>query len=62
MKLTPIKALRRLTGIIKEDQAINILVYCNMLARWLDKDELLERDFLLDTFARIGVELELEER
>ena len=57
--LTPIKALRALTGIFKPEQALGILVYVNLLARYLDKDLILEESFLLDEFEKINIKLDL---
>lgn len=61
-KLTPIQAIRFLTAIINPEQAVNVLAYVNMLARWLDNDKLLDRTFLLGTFSEIGIALILEDR
>lgn len=59
-ELTPIQALRLLTGMFDPKQAINILVFVNLIARYLDKDPLLERDFLLSQFEKAGIKLVLE--
>jgi hypothetical protein len=59
-KLTPIKALRLLTGMFPEDQAIQVLAFCNLIGRYLDKDDNLEKDFLLSQFEKIGINLVLE--
>jgi len=61
-KLTPIKALRLLTGIFNPDQAVSILVYVNLLARWMDKDNILDKEFLLEQFRKIEIELDLENK
>ena len=61
IKLTPIEALRRLTGIIDPNRAVLIIGYVNLLARYLDKCDLLEVDFLKNQFRKIGIDLILEE-
>ena len=46
IKLTPIKAIRYLTGIVKKDEntMIQILVYVNLLARHIDNDDLYQAE------------------
>ena len=61
-ELTPIQTLRRLTGIIDPRCAVDTLMYVNLIARYLDHDELLEDSFLLKQFEKIGIKLILEER
>ncbi len=61
-ELTPIKALRSLTGIYRQGYEIQILVFVNLLARYLDHDELLEDSFLLEQFEKIGIKLILENK
>lgn len=60
-KYTPIKLLRVLTGMFDPDQAVNILSFVNLIARYLDNDPNLDPEFLKDQFKLIGVELILDE-
>ena len=60
--MTPIKALRRLTGIFDPDHAVSILAFVNLLARKMDNCELLEDEFLINQFKKIGIDLDLEEK
>ena len=58
-KCTLIEALRLLTGIFDPDRAVTILVFVNLIARKLDNDPILDDDFLLEQFKKIGIELVL---
>lgn len=58
-ELTPIQALRLLTGMFDPDQAIHILAFCNLIARKLDNDPNLDDEFLLEQFRKINVELKI---
>ncbi len=60
-KYTPIKMLRVLTGMFDPEQAVNILSFVNLIARYLDNDPNLQEEFLKDQFKLIGVELILDE-
>ena len=59
-KLTPIQALRLLTGMFDPNQAITILAFVNLIARKLDNCPNLQDDFLKEQFNKIGIELILE--
>lgn len=61
IKLKPIKAIRLLTGIIDPKNSITILGLVNLLARHLDKCDILETEFLLETFRKSGIELDLSD-
>ena len=56
-KLTPIQALRLLTGMFDPDHAVHILAFVNLLARKLDNDPNLQDDFLKEQFNKIGIDL-----
>lgn len=58
---TPIQALRLLTGMFDPGQAVNILSFVNLIARYLDNDPNLDPEFLKDQFKLIGVDLILDE-
>ena len=60
MKLKPIEALRVLTGMFRPADAVNILALVNILARYLDGDESLDPNFLIDTYKEVGIDLDLE--
>ncbi len=53
--------LRVLTGMFDPEQAVNILSFVNLIARYLDNDPNLQEEFLKDQFKLIGVELILDE-
>jgi hypothetical protein len=57
IELTPIQAIRKLSGIFFPEQAVNILALVNLLARYLDEDPILEKEFLLKKFEEIGIKL-----
>ena len=59
-ELTPIKAIRTLTGMFNPDHAVTILAFVNLLARKLDNDDLLDDEFLKAQFEKIGIKLILE--
>ena len=59
-KLTPIQALRLLTGMFDPEQAVHILAFANLIARKLDNCPNLQDDFLKEQFNKIGIELILE--
>jgi len=59
-ELTPVKALRELTRIINPKQAVTIIMLVNLLARYMDNDELLDKNFLIETFEKTGIKLILE--
>lgn len=63
IKATPIKALRLLTGIFEkeEDSMITIIQLCCLIARYLDNDPILRKDFLVKVFKESGIELDLSE-
>jgi hypothetical protein len=61
-ELTPIEALRLLTGCFDPKNAINILVLVNLLARYLDNDPILEEEFLIMTFKNVGIKLILGDK
>lgn len=59
-ELTPIKALRFLTGIIETSTIMQVLFSINLIARYLDNDDNLEKEFLLEQFKKIGIKLILD--
>lgn len=59
LKMTPVQALRQITGIFSQDHAIHILAFANLLARKLDNCPLLDDEFLKEQFLKIGIDLEL---
>ena len=61
-KLTPIQALRLLTGMFDPDQAIHILAFANLIARKLDNCPNLQDDFLREQFLKIGIDLILDDK
>ena len=60
-RVTPIHALRLLTGMFNPDHAISILAFVNLLARYLDNDDLLEEKFLIEQFRKIKIDLILND-
>jgi hypothetical protein len=58
--MTPIQALRLLTGIFNPKDAITILTRVNLIARYLDHDKLLQDSFLRKQFEKIGINLILD--
>jgi hypothetical protein len=61
-KLTPVRTIRLMTGIIDPNISVALLCKINLLARWLDKDPNLDREFLLGVFREHEIELDLEDR
>lgn len=61
-QMTLIEALRTLTGMFNPDHAIHVLAFANLIARKLDNDPILDDEFLLEQFRKIGIELVLNEK
>jgi len=56
-QLTTVQAIRRLTGIINPEHAVDIIAMVNLIARYMDKDPILEKSFFDEVMAKIGIQI-----